>query len=616
MRIEILSVHNFRSISDLTLHCDTFQTLLGPNNHGKSNVLAALEFFLTSSAKPRSEDLCEFRAAGTDEIWVEAKFVDLTEQEKTTFTKYLDATSCVRIRKRAQLGPENNFEVSYHGHVEEPTDWWLQSSALERIKTKELLTAEAAQIPQLLPLTEEKGRLTREKLDSFQTKYVQDHKSDLTFVSKIEDSPLLGPKTVASGVLPDFYMVPAVRDLSDEVKAKGTTTFARLLQRAIREMAETDPAYAEIRSRLEALVGAFNSDGSETAQSTPLRQIEKAVSEELASWGVTASIEVLPPDIEQLFELGTELHLDDGVKTKASQKGHGLQRAVIFALVRSWANALRNAKSENSSIVPRKASDSVIFAFEEPELFLHPQAQRRLVSALKQISDAPQHQVFICTHSSHFIDLTLYKSIAIISKQGPKTTSTIRQCREDLFEEGVDNRKRHFQLAAWINPDRGELFFAKKVILVEGDTESAALPYLSNRLACHDPEISVVNCGSKYNLHLYIKLLKAYRIPYIVVHDEDPVPEPFPAEWNEDKRREKTNTFNLNQEIQALVAGPLGIVSMVSPDFEGLVGVSATQAKKKGKPLAAIDYLESIETENLSDALKNLVRNAYAFEAE
>ncbi|MDY6908919.1 MAG: hypothetical protein SWC40_03070 [Thermodesulfobacteriota bacterium] len=104
--------------------------------------------------------------------------------------------------------------------------------------------------------------------------------------------------------------------------------------------------------------------------------LEKSIEEELFSWGVKVNIEVTPPELERLFELGTDVHLDDGVKTSADRKGHGLQRAMMFALLRAWAKALRSEKKPEgeSDVAPRKQSDTVIFAMEESELFLHPHA--------------------------------------------------------------------------------------------------------------------------------------------------------------------------------------------------------------------------------------------------
>jgi len=62
--------------------------------------------------------------------------------------------------------------------------------------------------------------------------------------------------------------------------------------------------------------------------------------------------------------------------------------------------------------------------------------------------------------------------------------SKILQCTEDLFN--LDDDKKNFNIAYWINPDRGELFFAEKIILVEGPTDKTIIPYLSkkNRPPC------------------------------------------------------------------------------------------------------------------------------------
>lgn len=79
MRLQRLMVHNYRSIRDLDLECQTMVTLLGPNNHGKSNLLSALEFGLTTSVKPAEEDF--FKHRDEDLFWVEMTFGELTEQE-------------------------------------------------------------------------------------------------------------------------------------------------------------------------------------------------------------------------------------------------------------------------------------------------------------------------------------------------------------------------------------------------------------------------------------------------------------------------------------------------------------------------------------------------------
>ena len=57
MRIRKVKIHNYRSIREAEIHCEPLVVMLGPNNHGKSNILSALEFALSTSAKPSEDDL-------------------------------------------------------------------------------------------------------------------------------------------------------------------------------------------------------------------------------------------------------------------------------------------------------------------------------------------------------------------------------------------------------------------------------------------------------------------------------------------------------------------------------------------------------------------------------
>ena len=608
MRIQRLRIHNYRSIRDLEMECLPIITLLGPNNHGKSNLLAALEFFFSTSAKPVEQDLFVNRDGGENVLWVEVMFHELTEQEKNTFNKYVqsDQSVCIRTTARMQNG---GIEVSCNGYVEQPNKEWLNSD-----KAGDYTSRESVNQTPLKDLVPSSGRLTKTHIEEAQQKYIEQHREELSFSRVLEEGPLLGQKNVAGGVLPDFYLIPAVRDLTDEIKVKATTTFGRLLSRAVREMAERDQRFNEARMRLEEVVQSLNVRDDKKQENNRLADLERSLEEQLQTWGVKVSIEVTPPELERLFELGTDVNLDDGVKTTADRKGHGLQRAMIFALLRAWAKTLRQEKSSNDQQepAPRKQSDSVIFAMEEPELFLHPHAQRRLAMTLRETAKNPARQVFMCTHSTHFVDLEHYKEVAIITKYSPEQGSRVRQCVKELFEgDDADARKKRFHMAQWINPDRGEMFFAKRVVLVEGETEKVVLPYLAKKLDVFDADISIIDCGSKHNIPLYIAIAQAFDIPCLVIPDEDPLPDPIPDDWIEDKKKSRERTFALNEIIKKLIKAPLGQVEMFSPDFETVSGVFKSQGDKKGKALAALDYFEAVEHSKIPEAVRQVVCAAF-----
>ena len=531
-------------------------------------------------------------------------FANLTEQEKHTFKRYVLSDETLCILKTARIA-NGSVEISYNGCIEQPEEEWLRAENAGNYTSQEKVD----QLPlrQFIPKS---GRVSKQNIENAQQQYIQAHRPSLNFSRAFENGPLLGQKNVAGGVLPEFFLIPAVRDLTDEIKMRTTTTFGRLMNRAVREMAERDESFIIAKRELERVIASLNERDGKNDVTNENLILERGIEQELASWDVKVNIEVMPPQLEKLFELGTDVHIDDGVRTTADRKGHGLQRAMIFALLRSWAAALqaeRQAKDDRE-VSARRHSDSVIFAMEEPELFLHPHAQRRLSRSLREIANSPEHQVFVCTHSTQFVDLTYYKEIAIITKEKSEIGSQVRQCTAELFEgEDVGDKKRRFHMAYWVNPDRGELFFARRVIFVECETEKVAIPFLAEKMNVHDADVSVIDCGSKHNLPLYITIANAFQISYMVVHDEDPVPE----EVEEAKRREKERTFALNQTIADIVDEGLGEIQMLSSDFEGASGVSRSQGVKKGKAIAALDYLDGISTDDLPAVLKELVQEAY-----
>lgn len=610
MKISHLTIHNFRSVGHLEMSCQLMTVLLGANNHGKSNILSAIEFALGTGYKPTESDFFVFRTRKPDQgMWVELTFDELTMQEKNTWKRYLLPGDFVRFRKTASLKESGGVETFYAGYAQEFEEEWLRSESVASLTGKD----EYEKTPlKEFPIA---GKITQKAVSEAQAKYIQAHSSEIELGdAKLESTPFFGQKSVAAGLLPDFYLIPAVKDLSDETKTKSTSLFGRLLSRAVKEMSEKDSRFSALRTQMDDLVKTLNRAVAEGVGDRPaqLTSLERNLGAELKEWGVSVEIEVVPPSIDKIFELGTNLHLDDGVRTLAEQKGHGLQRAVLFALIRAWANTLRPKAEEGEETKARVASDSIIFAVEEPELFLHPHAQRRLARALEEIAGTAGHQVLLCSHSTHFVDLEHYKRVAIAYKKSAEEGTMVRQCVTDLFQgEDLEDRKKRFHMAKWINPERGEIFFAKRAVFVEGETETTVIPFLAEKFGMFDPEVSIIDCGSKHNLPLYVAIANAFEIPYIVVHDEDPLPDPIPSEWDEDTVKSKKRTFALNLTISEAVRHDLGQVKVFSKDFEDAAGVSKTQGKKKGKALAALDHFHGKSREQIPTVVFDLITTIY-----
>jgi hypothetical protein len=113
----------------------------------------------------------------------------------------------------------------------------------------------------------------------------------------------------------------------------------------------------------------LDSLGSRAEGSNPLRELEESLKAELGAWNLAGvDIDISPPSLSSVLEQGSGIFLDDGLRTPAVEKGHGLQRALIFALVRVWAKVLSRPESDDDAVAS-DTSISTVFAIEEPEIF-------------------------------------------------------------------------------------------------------------------------------------------------------------------------------------------------------------------------------------------------------
>ena len=187
-----------------------------------------------------------------------------------------------------------------------------------------------------------------------------------------------------------------------------------------------------------------------------------------------------------------------------------LQRKVLFSFLKNILDDIEYYKNNLNGKL-----DNLFLIFEEPELHLSPQRSREMYSLLIKLSEIGV-QIVMETHSSYFVGLKQYKSICLIKKI--KNDIKVYQYTGKLLN---GDEIKNFNMNYWINPDRGEMFFAKKVILVEGQTDKIVLGYLSKKLGIFKYDYSILECGSKSIIPQFIKLLNAFKLPYIAIYDKD-----------------------------------------------------------------------------------------------
>jgi predicted ATP-dependent endonuclease of OLD family len=202
---------------------------------------------------------------------------------------------------------------------------------------------------------------------------------------------------------------------------------------------------------------------------------------------------------------------------------------------------------------------SIIYLIDEPELHLHPQAQNRLFILLKEISK--DKQVFISTHSPYFIESPLIYNIFKFENND----GVIKQT--SCSDYGLTNAQKDL-----LNLDIKEIFFAKKVLCVEGKTDI-------NRFTKYFKDFgdwTIVKMNSKHEAKKFHKILKAFSIQFKILLDLDALEGKQVSK--KDGNVSETNTFkNFLDDVQK------EIIALGKTSREELLDVKLSKDEKKKK---------------------------------
>lgn len=144
-----------------------------------------------------------------------------------------------------------------------------------------------------------------------------------------------------------------------------------------------------------------------------------------------------------------------------------------------------------------------LLLIEEPEAHVHAQRQLRLIQYLQKIVDSPDHkankpQIIITTHSPNLASEIDLNNLVII--RAGKAFSIADG------ETELDSNDYKF-LSRFLDVTKANLFFARGVVIVEGDAENILMPTLAKCIGRDFAEhgVSVVNVGG-VGLRRYAKI--------------------------------------------------------------------------------------------------------------
>lgn len=236
--------------------------------------------------------------------------------------------------------------------------------------------------------------------------------------------------------------------------------------------------------------------------------------------------------VEQLLlALSTGDHDAAGVPPR--EVGSGLQSLLDLELRRYAAEARGRA---------------LFLAIEEPEVFLHPSAQRSLGRSFGE--EALATRTLVSTHSPLVLEEARFEQVALARSH------VVHQAR------GLDTER--VAINTWLMSGRGaEVLFARSVLLVEGPGDREYFEALRRRLARHDASGAIDHCyvvdvGANSQFAPWIRLLRSYTpaaFEWLAVLDSDSVKEAREAAGHaglQFSQRQSTELSALKQAVDAV----------------------------------------------------------------
>lgn len=574
MKLRHLRIHNFRSIIDADVEVHDYLVVVGANNAGKSNFLAALRAFY-EDIKWSSEDAP--KAGNNDgESWVELTYA-LTDVEWD--------------------GLADKYKTDADGRLLTVRRYFVSK---DRFKTNQSnIYAIIAGVP--------------------------------------EKELFYGAKNVGTAKVGRLIYIPALTTAADQMKTTGPSPLRDMLNFMLKRVVSDSAAYKEVELAFGKLDDeAHGADGFLAKIANPINTAIKQwgirfdmsvntiapddITKNLIKHGFAdAMLGDTVMDLERyghgfqrsfLYEL-IKLAPNFSDMKKSEKKEFDPDFTLI--LFEEPEAFLHPAQQENMAYHLRRLGtgdgQQVIITSHSP-IFVGKAAddlcqivricRKQGVSSVRQIARDKIEQVMGAGLDFKRCLESYVNEPMIPENQKGEARKLLASVEQD---EEIAHQEERFRYQLWLDSERASMFFADHVLLVEGATEKALFGWLWAR-EWHDLSgyrIAVVDVLGKYNFHRFIALLEGFGIPYGLMLDDD----------NGKQHHKAVNEMLRNKAEPSRLAEPV----FLNHCMETFLGKPLPGRDDK-KPIQILKELEQsgISTEKL-DELKELVLKALALDA-
>ena len=531
MQLYSLCIEGFRKHYKTEIKFSDSTFLIGENNVGKSSVLYALDYLLGANSSIPIDEFYALEEEGKRKIAVEnivftAEFRRIPREAnswrgfKGRLLNYepdindpFDTGLKFIYRKTYPKGGKVKIETFENLKV-------LKSKFRDCICIQDYLDAGLSEDE----LTDEIKKIKYDKKLSAKERALFDVIEDIFDIDYSKEGWVENPGGIPQNVLsklPKYLLIPA-QDSEGEIS--GTSgTLQRTLNELFNEVREKSENYRLAQEYLNKLAQELDPSDDSTEISKMIGEINSIISDVFPHTGISALANL--SDADKVIRPVFDIQMNSNVSTSSKLQGTGLIRSTVFALLRY--KALRDNKKDITQ------ERQLIIGFEEPEIYLHPNAISKMRDTIYSLAESGNNQIVCTTHSPYMIDLSKKPKQTLnrlsLIKLEESTALTVKSDAFNITKEFLklqEDDKNYIKMLLRVEDSIAKCFFVKKVLIIEGDTEQVVLSETISKLPINlrNEILSdwyILRARGKAAIIPLIKYLRAMHIDIYVMHDKD-----------------------------------------------------------------------------------------------
>lgn len=524
MRLHSLKIEGFKKIKSATVYFGDATFLIGSNNAGKSTVLRAIECLLSAKkAIPNGdyysvvdEDTGETKPA-FDTVVLEAEFRNLPVEAR----HWRGFKGRIFAYEPSREG-DTGLSVIYRKTFTFGRDVLVEFRSKERelkpefdgYKTaRDLIVrgAPAVEVESLFPDLDAKigsSKAALEKLEQLDD--IWDTKEAEVWFQNPGGIP-----GVVLKMLPRFLLIPAETSVGEIEGAPGGV-LGKTLNELFEDVRSASDNYAQAQRYLDELAKELDPEDSDSEFGKMIAELNSVLAGVFPDSQLHARASLSDP--KTALKPSFNVEMSSNVRTPVSCQGSGMIRAAAFGMLRFRQKWLSKREDEHKR--------SLIVCFEEPEIYLHPSAANQMRNTIYELS-GKESQIVATTHSPFIIDLSRKpKQILNSLRDVDGDVRSLPFNVTDAYLALAADSRAHVKMLLRVDDHVARVFFAKHVVIVEGDTEEVVIKESLKRLPkdkylrvlC---DFEIVKARGKASIIGLVNYLAAMGIYPVVVHDRD-----------------------------------------------------------------------------------------------